>query len=217
MRPRWLWLVPKSIRPAVIRWLRRRGWRLTWRATKPCPRCGQGFVLGMILIKANGEHGHTKYVCAVWGCGWSGWSVPGWDGAEAVPDCGTASWYLADKLDQWQWEHPFVVKAVWAADLAEPLPEPPCTVDGVTIHHADRVLVPSIGVVERVAGAWVVTFSPEASARVRMPVAVRDGITSYDSYWVPSPSDDFRGFSVVASMPSHGRMPSNVVSGWGRS
>lgn len=57
----------------------------TWAATLPCPACGQDSVFGYRLDNEDGEHMHTRYVCAFWRrgatlrCGWSGWSVPGWD------------------------------------------------------------------------------------------------------------------------------------------
>lgn len=52
-----------------------------------CPRCGNETVLGILLVKPeDGAHQHTIYVCRSWPagpnrvrCGWSGWTVPGWD------------------------------------------------------------------------------------------------------------------------------------------
>ena len=62
----------------------------------PCPDCGKFTVIGYLLTNERGEHMHTKYVCTFWEanppglltktvthpCGWSGWSVPGWDREE---------------------------------------------------------------------------------------------------------------------------------------
>lgn len=57
----------------------------TWRATLPCPLCAQDTVIGILLVKEDGAHQHTRYYCTFWGsglkspCEWMGWSVPGWD------------------------------------------------------------------------------------------------------------------------------------------
>lgn len=65
----------------------------TWLCDLPCPDCGELRVIGYLLTNERGEHAHTHYVCTFWRsglkpdlsaslhkrCGWSGWSVPGWD------------------------------------------------------------------------------------------------------------------------------------------
>lgn len=63
----------------------------------PCPECGRHTVIGYQFEDEDGNHMHTKYVCIFWPkgtmigdryqgksqCGWTGWTVPGWDGKEA--------------------------------------------------------------------------------------------------------------------------------------
>ena len=67
---------------------------VTWDATLPCPDCGLDNVIGISLVLQGFGHNHTKYFCRSWvkppddpevgrPCGWWGWSVPGWDDAEA--------------------------------------------------------------------------------------------------------------------------------------
>lgn len=69
----------------------------TWKATLPCPECGNYTVIGMLLVDEEGNHMHTFYRCTFWPsnrenlgrsnilrsdtrpCGWEGWTVPGWD------------------------------------------------------------------------------------------------------------------------------------------
>jgi len=53
----------------------------------PCPDCGRSAVQIVMLTDPNGEHQHTSYVCTNWPdpmngqqCGWTGWTVPGWEG-----------------------------------------------------------------------------------------------------------------------------------------
>lgn len=63
-----------------------RAWKVK---SLPCPTCGNMTVMGYLLVKENDEHMHTHYVCTFWRsrttvrCGWSGYSVPGWDKGEA--------------------------------------------------------------------------------------------------------------------------------------
>ena len=55
----------------------------------PCPDCGQYRILCYLLNDEKGKHMHTHYVCTFWGsgqpkaCGWHGWTVPGWRGADS--------------------------------------------------------------------------------------------------------------------------------------
>jgi len=61
--------------------------------TLPCPECGLFKVVGILLVSQEGSHMHTKYMCTYWEtnddlinnptkpCGWTGWSVPGWNNA----------------------------------------------------------------------------------------------------------------------------------------
>lgn len=66
----------------------------TWLVdTLPCPECRNMTLIGYLLVDEEGKHMHTKYVCTFWPtgvrqnrpyvntnpCGWSGWTVPGWD------------------------------------------------------------------------------------------------------------------------------------------
>lgn len=89
--------LPPGAADFVVDFLVRRGpangpkfW--TWEAGVPCPDCGQRRVMGYRLDTENGEHMHTHYVCTWWGkgqpkgCGWHGWSVPGWNADENQSD-----------------------------------------------------------------------------------------------------------------------------------